>query len=198
MLDVETTFCYLGGMPFSSGGCDSAIAARCCVAWGKLRKLLPVLNIRHLSPRICSKVYEACVHSMVAKHGVQIATNCSGSAAMTLPWSVGSVAWKWNILTFTTTETWHQGYHIGHSLSTPHVVWSCTTGHVLYQIYHKLSDPSIKRKVRPWKTCSEWGKTEVNGCGPTDVDPLGRDAWKASVWHSLVLPNPYIGTTIAP
>ena len=32
MLDVEVTFCYLGDMLCSDGGCDSAIAVRCCVA----------------------------------------------------------------------------------------------------------------------------------------------------------------------
>ena len=62
MLDVEATFCYLGDMLCFGGGCDSAIAARCCMAWGKLRKLLPVLTTRHLSPRIHGKVYEVCVH----------------------------------------------------------------------------------------------------------------------------------------
>ena len=55
-------------MLFSSGGCDGAIAATCCVAWGKFRKLLPVLTTRHLSAKICGKVYEACIRSSVL-HG---------------------------------------------------------------------------------------------------------------------------------
>ena len=53
MLDVEATFCYLKDNLCSG---DSAIAGRCCVAWGKLRKLLPVLTTRYLSPRICARV----------------------------------------------------------------------------------------------------------------------------------------------
>ena len=56
MLDVKATFCYLCDIL-----CSSAIAARCCVAWGKFRKLLSVPTTRYLSPRICGKVYEACV-----------------------------------------------------------------------------------------------------------------------------------------
>ena len=63
MLDVEATFCYLGDMLCSGRGCDSGIAARCCVVSGKFRKLLPVLTTRHLSLKICGKVYEACVCS---------------------------------------------------------------------------------------------------------------------------------------
>ena len=51
-LDVEDTFCYLGDMLCPGGSRDSAIAARCCVARGKFRKLLPVLTSRHLSPKL--------------------------------------------------------------------------------------------------------------------------------------------------
>ena len=65
MLDVEATFCYLGDVLCSGGGCDSAIVARCCMAWGKF---LPVITTRHLSPKIRGKVFEACVCSAML-HG---------------------------------------------------------------------------------------------------------------------------------
>ena len=42
---------------------------------------------------------------------------------------------------------------------------------------------------RPRKTWSECVKTDVNKCGLAGIDPLGRDAWWASVRHSLVLPT---------
>ena len=45
----------------SGGGCNSAIAIRCCVAWGKFSKLLPVLTSRHLSPKVRGRVCMACV-----------------------------------------------------------------------------------------------------------------------------------------
>ena len=47
-LNVESSFCYLGDMLSSGGGCDQAIKARYCVAWGKFRKLLPILTSKHL------------------------------------------------------------------------------------------------------------------------------------------------------
>ena len=53
---TKATFCYLleGDMLRSGGGCDSAIAARFCVVWGKFRKLLPALTTRHVPPlQIC-------------------------------------------------------------------------------------------------------------------------------------------------
>ena len=49
MLDVEATFYYLGDMLCSGGDCDSATAARCCVAWGKFRKLLPILTTKYVA-----------------------------------------------------------------------------------------------------------------------------------------------------
>ena len=49
----------------SGGGCDSDIAAKCCVALGKLRKLLPGLTSRHLSPKVCGKVYTTRVCSVM-------------------------------------------------------------------------------------------------------------------------------------
>jgi hypothetical protein len=45
MLDVESSFCYLGDMIDAGGGCDTAVATRCCVAWGKFRKLLPIPHV---------------------------------------------------------------------------------------------------------------------------------------------------------
>ena len=52
MLDVEATFCYMVEMLCSNGGYDSVIDSRCCMAWGKLKKLLSALT-RHLSSKVC-------------------------------------------------------------------------------------------------------------------------------------------------
>ena len=57
-LDVKATFCCVGDMVCSGGGCDSAIAA-----WGKFKKLLLFLTSMHLSPKVHGKVCTACVHS---------------------------------------------------------------------------------------------------------------------------------------
>ena len=38
MFDAETSFCYVGDMLYSGGGCDSAFDAGCYVGWVKLRK----------------------------------------------------------------------------------------------------------------------------------------------------------------
>ena len=55
-LDVGATFCYLDDMLCSGGVYDSAIATKCCAAWGKFRRLLPILTTKHLSPKVRGKV----------------------------------------------------------------------------------------------------------------------------------------------
>ena len=117
MLDVEATFCYLGNILCSGGGCDSATAAKYCVAWGKFSKLLPVLTTRHLLPRICSKVYEACVHATMLRSSEVWEPNnpelqqlhCNDCAM--IRWICGTKDWH-KTLSFTTTETWHWGYYV--------------------------------------------------------------------------------------
>ena len=81
---------------------------------------------------------------------------------------------RWNTLKFTTTETWHRGRYNGPSLSATQTVWPCTTGHVLYQIYHKLLDFRHRKNERPRRTWSECMKTDVKECGLAGVDPLDQ------------------------
>ena len=61
-------------------------------------------------------------------------------------------------LSFTAAETWHQGYRISLSRSTTPM--ACPTGHVLYQIYLKLSDSQLLKERKPsedmvWM-CEDW------------------------------------------
>ena len=97
MLDVEATFWYLRDMLSSGGGWDSAIAARCCVGWGKFRKALPILTTRHLSLGYlarCTRPTLAQLCSMVVKRENQRNPNLAFFALMIVPWSVGSVISK--------------------------------------------------------------------------------------------------------
>ena len=68
LLDVEASFCYLGDMLSAGGGCSLAIITRCYTAWGKFKKLLPILTSKHISLTVCGKVFDACVRSAVL-HG---------------------------------------------------------------------------------------------------------------------------------
>ena len=67
-MDVVPSFCYLGDMLSAGGGCDLAVTTRCSVAWGKFRKLLPILTSKHVSLKTCGKLFSSCVHSAML-HG---------------------------------------------------------------------------------------------------------------------------------
>ena len=70
LFDVEASFCYLGDILSTGGGCALAIATRCSTDWGKFRKLLPILTSKHVSPSPLTrgKVFSACIRSALL-HG---------------------------------------------------------------------------------------------------------------------------------
>ena len=68
LLNVESNFCYLGNILCGGGGCKLAIFTRCSTAWGKFKRLLPILTSKHVSLRTHGKVFNACVHSTLL-HG---------------------------------------------------------------------------------------------------------------------------------
>ena len=68
LLDVESIFCYLGDMLCAGGGCKLAIVTRCSTAWGKFKRLRPILTSKHVSLRTHGKVFNACVRSALL-HG---------------------------------------------------------------------------------------------------------------------------------
>ena len=63
LLDVEASFCYLGNMLSADGICSFAIITWCCTAWGKFKKLLPILTSKQISLTVRGKVFDACVRS---------------------------------------------------------------------------------------------------------------------------------------
>ena len=68
---TKATFCYLGDMFSAGGGCDHAIAARCCAAWGKF------LTSKHISFKTRGKVFTACVWSTMLHGSETWAPNAS-------------------------------------------------------------------------------------------------------------------------
>ena len=146
MIGVEATFCYLGDMLCSSGGCDSAVAAWCCVAWGKFMKLLPVLTSRHLSPRIHGKVYVACFHSaMLHSSKTWGPKQCElqqlhrNDRAM-IHWICGIKDRDKTPSASLLHKLYIQDTTFRSSLLVTQMVLLCTVDHFLCQIYHKLSD----------------------------------------------------------
>ena len=67
-MDVEPKFCYLGDMFCAGGGCELAVINRYSVAWGKFKKLLPILTSKHITLELRDKLYTSCVRSVLL-HG---------------------------------------------------------------------------------------------------------------------------------
>ena len=62
-LGVVASFCYLGEMLSTGGGCEITVTTRVKTAWKKIRELLPVLTSHHLSYKTYGHVYSSCVQS---------------------------------------------------------------------------------------------------------------------------------------
>ena len=202
MLDVEATIGYLDDMLCFGGGCGSAIAATFCVAWEKFRNLLPVLTTRHLSPRICRKVYQAGVRSAML-HGNETrgpkepklrCLQCN-DRVMT-HWICGikdrdktpsaSLLLKLGIedITLVLCCRWLRWYgHVKRSMPS-------------IKYFTKFPLPGKRKKGSPRNTLSECVTPYVDRCGLASVDPLDRDAWRASVGHNMMLLTPLNGTRI--
>ena len=63
------TFCYLGDMLISDGGCDRAVITRISKAWNKLLELKPVLCAKEISLKVRGRVYVTCVTSCIVYGG---------------------------------------------------------------------------------------------------------------------------------
>ena len=177
MLHAEATFCYLGGMLCSDGGCDSAITTRCCMASGKFRKLLLALFTwaSLTSPMVCHKVFMTCVCPEMF-YGIetryQMPLTCSGSTAMTTPYSRGSWVPR--------TKTKHHQLHYSRNSTLRILQQSFAVGGSdgidMYSVHTSrikclanLAIHSMRWRGRHRKTCSECAKNGVRECGRLTV-----------------------------
>ena len=203
-LDVETSFCYLGDMLCAGGGCERAIAARCCVAWGKFRKLLPILTSRHLSYKVRGRVFSVCVRSAML-HGSETWAPNSSDLQRLRRNDRSMIRWICGVKLDDEIPSivLHQRLHIEEitvALRTRRLRWF---GHVqrassCINSVSNLTVPGSRRRGRPRKTWSECVKKDIVDCNLSGFNPLDRDAWREAVRLSQVLPTPDSGTTAAP
>ena len=101
----------------SHGGWDSAIGARCCMAWGKAQDCpsSPPGTSRPRCMTRCTRLASVQLYSTVAKRGDRTPLTSSDSVAPTN---------KTNAFRFTTAETWRWGYYVNPSKSEARA-WIC-------------------------------------------------------------------------
>ena len=69
VIERVETFCYLGDMLSSDGGCEHAVISRMNKAWNKFRELKPVLCAKGISLKVKGRVYITCVRSCMIYGG---------------------------------------------------------------------------------------------------------------------------------
>ena len=199
MLELESEFCYLGDMLSANGGCMQAIIARCNAAWGKFKKLLPILTSRHISPSIRGKVFNVCVRSAML-HGSETWAPTAADLqrlrrndrAM-IRWMAGvrlrdeissaSLLARFGLIEISSVLRsrrlrWHG--HVARSANCIHTVTEMVV-------------PGSRGRGRPRKTWKECLKRDIMECGLSDTDPLDRVAWRAGVRACQLLPTPVSG-----
>ena len=203
-LDVEANFCYLGDMLCAGGGCERAIATRCCVAWGKFRKLLPILTRRHLSYKIRGEVYSACVRSSMLHASETWAPNAADLQRLRRN-DRAMMRWicRVKLNDDVSSEVLHQKLGLEEVTSVVRTRRLRWYGHVqrastCINSITRMPLPGGRKEGRPRKTWSECVKNDIEACNLSALDPQNRDAWRKAIRPCQVLPTPDPGKPAAP
>ena len=204
LLDVEASFCYLGDMLCAGGGCALAIITRCCTAWGKFKKLLPILTSKHVSLTTRGKVYNACVRSALL-HGSETWAPSAPDLQRLRRNDRSMIRWICGVkphdeVSIDTLYAKLGIQEVTAALRTRRLRWfghvvratSCTNSVM------SIAIPGSRGRGRPRKSWSECVKADVNACNLGGIDPQNRDLWRLGVRHSShLLPTPAPGTLAA-
>ena len=199
-LEVIPTFPYLGDT-LNAGGCDSAIAGRCCAAWGKFRKLLPLLTSRHISPKSRGQVYSSCVRSAMLHGSETWGPNASELQRLCLN-DRSMVRWICGVSAHDDIPSDQLLEKLGQTDNTTvircgRLQWA---GHVERApsntgigLVGNLVVPGKRGRGRPRKTWAKCVNTDIRDCGLSAVDPQDRVAWRAAVRLCRVGTTPATG-----
>ena len=188
----------------ASGGYKLAIVTRCSTAWGKFKRLLPILTSKHVSLRTRGKVFNACVRSALL-HGSETWTPSAPDLQRLRQNDRSMVCWICEVrdddeVSADTLCAILVVQEVTAAFRTRRLGWY---GHVARSSSFIISItsmtiPSTRRRGRPKKTWSECAKTEMKTCSLGSIDPLNREAWGLDVRHSShLLPTPVPGTPAA-
>ena len=183
-LEVVDEFCYLGDMIGAGGGCENAIITRCSVAWGKFRKLLPILSSRHIPFTVRGRVFNACVRSAML-HGSETWGPKSKDQQRLRRNDRAMVRWICGVKPQDNSSYEQLLSKLGlvdiaSELSSRRLRWY---GHVMrssdcIHTVRNLVVPGERTRGRPKKTWYECVKGDIRRRGLEKVDPLDRISWR--------------------
>ena len=203
LLDVEPSFCYLGDMLDAGGGCKLAVTTRCRTAWGKFKRLLPILTSRHVSLITRGKLFTACVRSALL-HASETwgpthedLERLRRNERCMVRWICGV---KPENKVSSATLCAKLGIEdIESALRTRRLRWY---GHVsrastCINTIRDMPIPGRKRRGGQHKTWAACVKSDIVKCNLSSVDTRDRVAWRAGVRRSRLLPTPVSGNPAA-
>ena len=189
---VVSEFCYLGDMLSSGGGCTEAIIARCRVAWGKFRKLLPILTNKHLSLVARGRVFDACVRSALL-HGSETWGPTVHDVDRLKRADRSMVRWMCGVKLCDRVPT-SELYallgleEISSAVSTRRLRWY---GHVRRSSGSIATVDEMKvegaGRGRPRKSWNECVREDRKNRGLWRVDPTDRPVWRSAIYASRLL-----------
>ena len=201
-LEVVNEFCYLGDMLDAGGGCTRAITARCCAAWGKFKKLRPILTSKHLSPIVRGNVYNACVRSAML-HGGETWAPLAEDIQILRRNDRAMIRWMCGVKIRDEVPSDSLLAKLGleeitSALRSRRLRWH---GHVTRATgcIHTVMDPlaDSKGRGRPPKSWRECVRTDIMESGLSNTDPMDRTAWRAGIRAARLLPTPISGNAAA-
>ena len=187
LLDMEASFCYLGDMLCVGEGCALAIATRCSTAWGKFRKLLPILTSKHVSPFTRRNVFSACICSALL-HGSETWAPAATDLQRLRRNDRAMIRWICGVkphgkVPMETMYTKLGIPEVAVALRTKHLRWY---GHVVCASSWTNSItsnaiPGPRGSGRPRRSWSECVKADVDAGKLEGIDPQNREAWRSGV-----------------
>ena len=194
-MKVVSEFCYLGDMLSSGGGCTQAIIARCRVAWGKFKRLLPILTNKHLSLEVRGRVFDACVRSALL-HGSETWGPTVHDVQRLQRADRPMVRWMCGVKLcdrVPTTELYALlGLEeISSALGTRRLRWyghvRRSSGSIATVERMKVKGGGRGRPRKSWKECVSKDREDHD---LLDLDPMDRPVWRSAIYASRLLYTP--------
>ena len=204
LLDVEASFCYLGDMLCAGGGCELAIITRCCTAWGKFKKLLPLLTSKHVTLKTRGKIFNTCIRSALL-HGSETWAPAAPDLQRLRRNDRAMIRWFCGVKPDDEIPIESLLDRIGiqevtEAVRTRRLRWF---GHVTRATSCindtlSLSVQCVRGRGRPRKTWSECVRSDRRSWNLDRTDPHNRTEWRLGVKNAgRLLPTPVPGTPAA-
>ena len=121
-----------------------AIVTRCSTAWGKFKRLLPILTSKHVCLRTRGKVFNACVRSALL-HGSETWALSAPDLRRLRRNDRSMVRWICRVrdddeVSANTLCAMLGVQEVTAALRTRRLRWTCCTLHFMHKLHHKYDD----------------------------------------------------------